>query len=496
MAVITSLPPELIRAILFYLHNEDLFLVLKVCKYFNSIAVPYLWSQFSLGDPWPRNLTSNSPIGRLARLTKKNGPDTLGYKYISTLRIDNDKAFKQDGAYIKHGFIELLGDLVESGTVPLRILDVFHLTRYHLEGNDHALNFFKKIKKYSETKAPDEFDLKLRADPATILVDDIFDLSKLSKLYIPITLQNSISKKFARSHNLKWRRAREGATDENIIENIVALTKIMSITVHIRDLTITVSSMYYEPGPIHLLLEDLNKMQTAFTNLRRLHRLEIRAVGWDEPFAKVFFHPAFSLEPPESVRHLTLATAVSVFWWRKFAGYPFRNVESLNIDSPVIGIQSKKWMSVFNEEKEKGDVGDWNFIIKDVAVTTLKKFICPEMKDSYMPYPRDLHGCIYRKNRALDGLNLERMKKKVRREFGAHSHDYFSFLAQRLTEEMSDTYCETYFEDAGPANAEFLDCMEEMRLSNHELRIKLAQQLLEWTKKDVDGGGFLDYSKY
>lgn len=227
------------------------------------------------------------------------------------------------------------------------------------------------LKKYSETKAPEDFSVSLRTEIVRSL-PHLFDLEKITKYEVAVYYPQGSRKKC-------W-STEDGSTGGHISELGSLLTRMINLKHFSWDMKVRIHrrNKFKQSD----FLTEFEELQAAFTNMQRLESLAL---------LDYLFHPSFFLIPPSTVKKLEYGGYLSRLWWRRFAEYPFPGVEDMHIRA----MESSKLVQI----PRFPNLDD--LFLEDVAITRLKNFtlgIC-QGTNSYRPV--DLGECILRKNTGL-----------------------------------------------------------------------------------------------
>ncbi|EPS45019.1 hypothetical protein H072_994 [Dactylellina haptotyla CBS 200.50] len=477
---LTSFPPELLLSILAHLTLKDTFSLLQTCKSLYPTAHRHLWSTLHLCDriplrykgppcpPFvhrPANAIGNDGCRALAEAISEFEDEKLGFSYIRGLVLEPE-VFRRSTACMRDGVLNVLGDRIEAGEVPVRWVKVSVWGSF-LETSDDppsgAERFLKILKKYSEGKSADEFSFILDANYIASLspwyspkcsLFDLIDMDKLTSLDLQLDLydnqgyyDDAEGEVISDLDDDEWDAASANSeSSEDILETddddkdnnndvrvsgisrtrlkkpkkpipvsegtaakqLIDLTRLLTRTVNLRVLKLATDAedldKPYSPPRIHRMAAHLTKLQTAFTNLRKLEWLYLRGL---------LFHPSFFVVPPTNVRILKVKCIVSVAWWRKFAECPLIGVKEFTVyNRPV---ERGSWMSPSDQddyelqEEIDEDGNGWGmpfpFNIGEVMVEGLKEIWA---QGGFMP--ADLIACIVKKNRGglriLEGMGV------------------------------------------------------------------------------------------
>ncbi|KAF3169831.1 hypothetical protein TWF225_004676 [Orbilia oligospora] len=500
MTSLSNLIPELLDSILFYLRKRDILSLLRTCKYLHSVCLPYRWSRLTLYDTTTPNYDDfsiyNEPskrrVWRLADTTDEFGVDALGYKYIKKIKIlAPQTTFSIESRTVKNGFQRLLGDLIESGKINLREVALRDDNRHPIPP-DVDFSLLHRIKKYSESKSPGEFSMALQTETLPpLLRTGALSLTVLTKLRVIQHLQGG-------TFSEEWGEFHESLSihiEDNIIDEIEALTQLLSGAVNLRELCIQPESLRYEPGSIHSLAEPLKNLQTAFDGLKRLQKLVIGSVTYSSDSA-VFFHPSFFIAPPENCKTLQYGCTASIAWWRKFAAHPLPGVENLRLSLSQMTLISSQWIDDREDEEALQQIipgGPINtqcrtkFHIGDVAVRGLKKFTFdPEYYLDQATDPIDLEACIYRRNKGLNEAHKKKIKEEVISGFHRQILDGFSVGMARCARRIATRHFEDWMGRNANEEASAERCFEELNLEKEKHVVEFTKLLSSWAERNID----------
>ncbi|KAF3179867.1 hypothetical protein TWF788_006870 [Orbilia oligospora] len=500
MTSLSNLVPELLDHILFYLRKREILSLLRTCKYLHSVCLPYRWSKLTLYDTIEPdydefsicNELSKHRVWRLADATDKFGVDALGYKYIKKIKIlAPETTFSIESRTVKNGFQRLLGDLIESGKINLREVALRDANRDPIPP-EADFGLLHLIKKYSESKSPGEFSMTLQTESLPpLLRTGALNPTVLTKLRVIHHLHGGT---FSR----EWREFHGRLSihiEDNIIDEIEALTQLLSGTVNLRELWIQADSRRYEPGSIHSLTAPLKAFQTALDGLKRLQKLVIGSVTYSSDSA-VFFHPSFFLAPPENCKTLQYGCTASISWWRKFAAHPLPGVENLRLGLSPMTLISNRWVDDKEDEEAlqqliPGEPIDlqWRkkFYIGDVAVRGLKKFtLDPEYYLGQDTDPMDLEACIYRRNKGLNEAHREKIKDELISGFHRRILDGFSVGMARCAKLIATRHFEDWMRRNAIEEASAEKCFEELNLEKEKHVVEFTNLLSSWAERNID----------
>ncbi|EGX47536.1 hypothetical protein AOL_s00083g345 [Orbilia oligospora ATCC 24927] len=507
MTSLSNLIPELLDPILFYLRKRDILSLLRTCKYLHSVCLPYIWSRLTLYDTITPdddefsiyNELSKHRVWRLADTTDEFGVDALGYKYIKKIKIlAPETTFSIKSRTVKNGFQRLLEDLIKSGKINLREVALRDANKYPIPP-DVDFSLLHRIKKYSESKSPGEFSMTLHTESLPpLLRTGALNLTVLTKLRAVHHLQGG-------TFSEEWREFHESLSihiEDNIIDEIEALTQLLSGAVNLKELWIRPESRRYEPGSIHSLTEPLKGLQTALDGLKRLEKLVIGPATYPSDSA-VFFHPSFFIAPPENCKTLQYGCTASIAWWRKFAAHPLPGVENLRLGLSPMTLIGNRWV----DDKEDEEVlqqlipgesisGRWRtkFYIGDVAVRGLKKFtLDPEYYIDEATDPMDLEACIYRRNKGLNEAHRKKIKDEVISGFRRQILDGFSVGMARCARRIATRHFEDWMGRNAIEEASAERCFEELNLEKEKHVVEFTKLLSSWAERNIDKFHF--YSK-
>ncbi|KAF3135385.1 hypothetical protein TWF594_008447 [Orbilia oligospora] len=454
MTSLSNLIPELLDPILFYLRKRDILSLLRTCKYLHSVCLPIY------------NEPSKRRVWRLADTTDEFGVDALGYKYIKKIKIlAPQTTFSIESRTVKNGFQRLLGDLIESGKINLREVALRDDNRHPIPP-DVDFSLLHRIKKYSESKSPGEFSMALQTETLPpLLRTGALSLTVLTKLRVIQHLQGG-------TFSEEWGEFHESLSihiEDNIIDEIEALTQLLSGAVNLRELCIQPESLRYEPGSIHSLAEPLKDLQTALDGLKRLQKLVIGSVTYSSDSA-VFFHPSFFIAPPENCKTLQYGCTASIAWWRKFAAHPLPGVENLRLSLSPMTLISSQWIDDNEDEEALQQITPGEPINIQYQATD----------------PMDLEACIYRRNKGLNEAHRKRIKDEVISGFHRQVLDGFSVGMARCARRIATRHFEDWMGRNAIEEASAERCFEELNLEKEKHVVEFTKLLSSWAERNID----------
>ncbi|KAF3289435.1 hypothetical protein TWF970_003214 [Orbilia oligospora] len=254
------------------------------------------------------------------------------------------------------------------------------------EGRDcypDTLRLLQGLKKYSETKSPGEFSVQLRTGFIRLL-PEYFDLPKITKYELVVAYKLGPNEKI-------W-----SVDGPSAKEHIKELTNVLAQLVNLQWFSWdSHTGKYYNDRRTRFKLsegrQELEKLQTTFTNMRHLKTLICK---------NHFFDPSFFVVPPPTVKVLELGGLLSFSWWRKFAACPLTSVELLEIRKPESRHEIEDPIGDRDEFKPINEL-----VLGDVAVTGLRDFNAKQHDywsrrgNGYCPI--DLNECILRRNKKI-----------------------------------------------------------------------------------------------
>ncbi|KAF3088574.1 hypothetical protein TWF103_000952 [Orbilia oligospora] len=429
MTSLSNLIPELLDPILFYLRKRDILSLLRTCKYLHSVCLPYRWSRLTLYDTTTPNYDDfsiyNEPskrrVWRLADTTDEFGVDALGYKYIKKIKIlAPQTTFSIESRTVKNGFQRLLGDLTESGKINLREVAL-------RDDNRHPI--------------PPDVDFMIQHLQGGTFSEEWGEFHESLSIHI----------------------------EDNIIDEIEALTQLLSGAVNLRELCIQPESLRYEPGSIHSLAEPLKDLQTALDGLKRLQKLVIGSVTYSSDSA-VFFHPSFFIAPPENCKTLQYGCTASIAWWRKFAAHPLPGVENLRLSLSPMTLISSQWIDDNEDEEALQQITPGEPINIQYQATD----------------PIDLEACIYRRNKGLNEAHRKRIKDEVISGFHRQVLDGFSVGMARCARRIATRHFEDWMGRNAIEEASAERCFEELNLEKEKHVVEFTKLLSSWAERNID----------
>ncbi|KAK6520572.1 hypothetical protein TWF506_000825 [Arthrobotrys conoides] len=499
MSSLGNLIPELLNSILFYLPTNDILSLLRTNKYLHSVCLPYIWFKLTLYDnstPDDYEFSIYNPLikrrlWRLVETTDEFGVDALGYKFIKKLKIlAPEVTLSIENRTVENGFQKLLGDLIESGKISLREVSLRDSNRYPIPP-DVSFGLLHQIKKYSESKSPSEFSMKVQTEKLPPFVQTgALNPSVLTKLQLTLHLQSAtFSEAWERYHGTLSIQVKD-----NILEEIEALTQLLSGAVNLKELWIQPETNGYEPGPISELTEPLQNLQTAFDGLKRLRQLTIGSDEYSTGSA-IFFHPSFFVAPPENCKVLQYGSTVSIGWWRKFAAHPLTKVEDLTLCLSPMTLLSRRWIDAKEDEEalepDLSSQGQTDrktkLYIGDVAVRGLKVFtVGTAYYENLVANPRDLEACIYRRNKGLDEAHELKLRDEVISEVHSQMMEGFSVGMARCARHIATRHFEDWIKRNAIEDATAEKCLEELNLEKEKHVVEFTKMLSSWANRNID----------
>ncbi|KAF3101140.1 hypothetical protein TWF102_004951 [Orbilia oligospora] len=256
---------------------------------------------------------------------------------------------------------------------------------------------------------------------------------------------------------------------DNIIDEIEALTQLLSGAVNLRELCIQPESLRYEPGSIHSLAEPLKDLQTALDGLKRLQKLVIGSVTYSSDSA-VFFHPSFFIAPPENCKTLQYGCTASIAWWRKFAAHPLPGVENLRLSLSPMTLISSQWIDDNEDEEALQQITPGEPINIQYQATD----------------PIDLEACIYRRNKGLNEAHRKRIKDEVISGFHRQVLDGFSVGMARCARRIATRHFEDWMGRNAIEEASAERCFEELNLEKEKHVVEFTKLLSSWAERNID----------
>ncbi|KAK6351537.1 hypothetical protein TWF718_004696 [Orbilia javanica] len=435
--VITEIPTEIQLLIVSFLGLNDLFCLIRTCKSLSPVARQQLYSKLHFGigyDAFGRRGTGPREILGVGddfdiRITPEKCT-----RFLETVGGEMDAAaaatvssgsggsgsgsgvFRLTRSLVIHqpvyvhgirnydlkiaGIFTAFGQMIENGEMPA-LKRVFLHTRdnfcRNLEGIRPALN----KRNESEQNSPISMGIKLAIGWASRVFDteDSFlnfrtdgrpwIISFLTHLDIQFRLRNVWEGIFADVQELGLATQVGNAKAE--LEHLVDVLsrapglKFLRLENFLKN---TASGPQYDIFEMHLIGEDLGKLQQAILGLEKLETLVLSGV---------IFHHSWFVIPPKNVRTLDVKGPFTDVWYREFAKQPLVGVEDLTIAYCDDGCGI--W------ESSEG----WELDLGPVRVEGLKRF-------AFLGYdgPEDWVGGLVERNRGLEvvrgDVDVERME--------------------------------------------------------------------------------------
>ncbi|KAK6360583.1 hypothetical protein TWF730_006722 [Orbilia blumenaviensis] len=504
---LNNLAPEILGSIPSFLPDEDLLSLVQTSKYIASTCMPYLWSTLVITEPAESlyEFRDLSPLYRLSELVDQFGVDAVGLQHTRTVRIISlQDTFSKRAETVKNGFHKLLGDLIESGRIHPRKLQLKDSSRFvDRDGNCFdpnsprlCIDLLRRLITYSKTKNPSEFSMELDVGtlPPFIKAGLVTPLL-LTKLSMRQVLRNRyVAFRWSRYIERYWEDMYE--IDDNFGEELTVLTQLLTEAVNLRELSIFPESKRYGPGPLSDLSEPLKELQAAVNGLKKLEALTIVA-GCQSDGGGVFFHPSFFLSPPENCRSVKYGSTVSIAWWRKFAAHPFTGVEELTLCVRKMSPRFFGWMT---EGEDEEMVGRWRTRNKiqlgSVALTGLKKLTLSGDRHAELNgYPTDLETCIYIKNRGLDEEYRKKMREEVIERFHSQMRSNFDIGIAHCADHIAAQHFEYWMEQNPIEQTSAEECLEAMKIEKDRYIMEFMEMLSKWGGNNLHKFRFEEHDK-
>ncbi|KAK6527365.1 hypothetical protein TWF281_010545 [Arthrobotrys megalospora] len=390
--------PEVLFIILKYLKHRELFKLLLTCKALYPACYLQLWSSMDV---------CGVHAARLIKLIEERGADTLGFTHTKFFRLPLSDWCKPLAGLLTSGSLN-------PRTVELEMQagDMNSTNHYSLEETANL----SELMKYSKTKSSKDLSIHLKAEIVRD-IPQILDLDKITRYQLHIWY-----------HEPGYGRKSWSTDDYSTAAHIKELTELLSQLVNLKYFSWKTQIYKYNQFEISDDGEEsreLQKLQTAFTNMQHLKTLILKSF---------LFHPSFFLTPPKSTKILKLEGEQSPSWWRKFAACPFIGVENLSVKSPQYSYFQETQMKYFvRTEEARQNINE--LMLKDVAITSLSCFSADEHKEHERPHvralPVDLEECIFQKNGRLG-------KGFRRRAAYNHAAMLLGSSTQRITRSLDD----------------------------------------------------------
>ncbi|KAK6352034.1 hypothetical protein TWF718_005183 [Orbilia javanica] len=418
---------ELCYEVIQYLGPADIFSLLLTCKLFYPVCYQSLWSTLHLYSK-PHRLDRGRVCHKLVRLINTRGIDKVGIEHVKTILLHRYSLTCTNG-FVQSGLIHILEDLLASGKLDLKHLELRYNLSWHTDAEKEELfGFLRHLREYSQKKQPNEFSMALTANPISLepaLDANFLDMEKIITLelevdwrykdcdnderqdvYIgagPGVWEDSDSDHTDPGDSMddlddeeQWLRstsdqpgALEGGCSPNLqVDTSQYNTRLAGIFTHLFSRTtdlqfLTIRSVCDSRRRYtdFKLSPPLKTLQSTIRNLPKLRTLEIRGK---------FFHPSFFIAPPDSARSVTYDGVLSNKWLRGFRECSFANVTHLNIK--------------FAEGVPERMRGCRDFRKRSVNYVQVSGLLRCDIEGFDMMAP-DLGVCIARGNQKLDEIS-------------------------------------------------------------------------------------------
>ncbi|KAF3295494.1 hypothetical protein TWF132_001538 [Orbilia oligospora] len=393
-----SQAPETLYLILKHLDSNDLFSLLLTCKSLYPTCYCELWSALGFEGPNPINPTRRTvPVKGYTRFRDAIdtfGADNLGFKYTKFLGL-GASIFRNRDRSLDLG--KKLVGLLKTGKLAPSVADV----RFNPWGRrssksiivssnanpDIPQEFTREmyqvlagLKKYSETKSPENLSISLRTE-LVYTIPRLFDLEKITTYEVGLSF-------YRRGKNRSWSTPDSPNNTGNHILELKTLLGGMTNLKHFS-WNMNFRTPHRDAFLIEKFTTEFDELQAVFTKMQYLESLAL---------LDCLFHPSFFLIPPKTVKKLEYGGNLSNIWWRRFAKYSFTGVEDLFIRA--IEASEEYSMTAFLPPDSFEDVN--TLLLGEVAITGLKKCTLGLCGGWSSFRPLDLGECIIQKNKHLE----------------------------------------------------------------------------------------------
>ncbi|KAF3128519.1 hypothetical protein TWF594_011572 [Orbilia oligospora] len=393
-----SQAPETLYLILKHLDSNDLFSLLLTCKSLYPTCYCELWSALGFEGPNPINPTRRTvPVKGYTRFRDAIdtfGADNLGFKYTKFLGL-GASIFRNRDRSLDLG--KKLVGLLKTGKLAPSVADV----RFNPWGRrssksiivssnanpDIPQEFTREmyqvlagLKKYSETKSPENLSISLRTE-LVYTIPRLFDLEKITTYEVGLSF-------YHRGKNRSWSTPDSPNNTGNHILELKTLLGGMTNLKHFS-WNMNFRTPHRDAFLIEKFTTEFDELQEVFTKMQYLESLAL---------LDCLFHPSFFLIPPKTVKKLEYGGNLSNIWWRRFAKYSFTGVEDLFIRA--IETSKECSMTAFLPPDSFEDVN--TLLLGEVAITGLKKCTLGLCGGWSSFRPLDLGECIIQKNKHLE----------------------------------------------------------------------------------------------
>ncbi|KAK6532782.1 hypothetical protein TWF281_006958 [Arthrobotrys megalospora] len=375
MASITELArvPEILFYIIRHISSKDTLNLGLTCKALLPACYRSLWTNLSL-VPSSNHYRKTWPGLQLLPKFKSEAYKVVWDYWLNapglqyTKRVDFGRILNKD---CKES--EILIQLLEVGKLDISCVDI-SITLEDVTAGD-GLSAFQHLRKYAELKSLSEFKIQLRSDVVHSF-PELVDLTKVTKLALDIPYSSS-------GDDNRW-VAPNASTGEKIRE----LTSVLARAINLTYFSWKAKTPTGKRCSISAISKDLEGLQAAFTNFKRLKSLKIEGY---------LFHPSFFVNPPNSVKNLVLNCITSAKWWQDFAA------------CPLTGVRDLRFHSLADPGQDRSrDVEGFLSVEESIPVHTIKlgRVAARDLEISLCflkPVPRDLGLCLLKSNPKLKG---------------------------------------------------------------------------------------------
>ncbi|KAK6510299.1 hypothetical protein TWF481_005016 [Arthrobotrys musiformis] len=396
-----------------------------------NICYQSLWSTLRLYDK-PKINDRGRICFKLARLIKAQGINNTGVEHIRAILLHRYSLTCTNG-FVKSGFIHVLEDLLASGRLNLKRLELrYNLSWYTETEREELFGFLRRLREYSQRKQPDEFSMAIIANPIFLesgIHAQVLDMEKVTSLDLEMDWQYKGCGNDERQQifDSSWEDSdsdytdhRDGLNDlddEEIwprpaldhhasadstrpsnleIDTSQYNTRLAGILTHLLSLTTNLKFLAIrsirDSGKRYAdfkLSPQLKVLQTTIKDLPRLHTLRIQGK---------LFHPSFFVTPPDSAKVVDYDAVLSNKWLRCFRECDFTNVTHLNIK--------------FRKDVQGRGKGCRDFRRRPVDYVQVSGLLRCDIEGFDIVAP-DLGVCILRSNGKLDGLSKKKLLNEV-----------------------------------------------------------------------------------
>ncbi|KAK6343017.1 hypothetical protein TWF718_008395 [Orbilia javanica] len=412
MASIKTLAPEIIFSIVRYLSCAETLNLGLSCKGLYPMCYRALWTSLSVvsagswNKTWPGLQIRTGLEWKICETIKEYWLKSPGLRYTKHFDVGRHIYDDKETASI-------LMQLLEDGKLAPSCINIsFYIPDITVE-NHRPMH--QRFKEYTESKTLKELKLRIYSALGSS-ISELVDLTKITTLELAIP-----------DHGY---RAVLTNPDETVGRRIKEITSVIEKTINLR--YFSWKGTTDRRSLISLISEDLEDLQMAFTNLRRLETLKIECY---------MFHPSFFLVPPETVKYLILNCLASPKWWKEFAACPLTNVRDLRIYPYET---SAREMGVFISPEQQ-QIRIPTLKLEKVAVRNLKVFLhlCSKA-------PEDLGWCILKNNPGLRQARKIELANHEAKRLVRKPHKRFEADWQLSRCYIEDLYIAHYLKNAEP----------------------------------------------